>query len=127
MKGAGIGYSGGHQLWLCTAPYGIPAAGAAGRLHDAGIRVNFLDDPPDIAEPALRIGVNEPAWLGLRPGDAPELAAIMAAAILGTGQSRELAARTAALRSRLPGHPVPGPLRDLARQVVQAALGGVLP
>lgn len=124
-EGADIGYSRGHQLWLRTAPHGIPAAAAAGRLHDAGIRVNFLDDLPGIAEPALRIGVNEPAWLGLQPRDIPELAAIMAAAIRGTQSAHELASRTASLRSRLPGHPVPGPLRNLARQVIHAALGGI--
>jgi glycine/serine hydroxymethyltransferase len=124
-EGAEFGYSRGHQLWLRTAPHGIPAAGAAGRLHDAGIRVNFLDDLPGIAEPALRIGVNEPAWLGLQPADAPELAAIMAAAILGTQPARELAARTASLRGRLPGHPVPAPLRDLVHKVIRAAFGNV--
>ena len=125
-EGAELGYSRGHQLWLRTAPHGISAADAAGRLHDAGIRVNFLDDLPGITEPALRIGVNEPAWLGLQPAHAPELAAIMGAAILGTQPPRELSTRTASLRRRLPGHPVPGPLRGLARQVIQAAFGDVL-
>lgn len=125
-EGAAFGYSGGHQLWLRTAPHGIPAADAAGRLYEAGIRVNFLDDLPGIAEPALRIGVNEAAWLGLQPGDVPELAAIMAAAILGTQPSGELAARTASLRGRLPGSPVPGPLRGLGRQALEAAVGGIL-
>jgi glycine/serine hydroxymethyltransferase len=125
-EGASFGYSKGHQLWLRTAPHGVSAATAAGRLHDAGIRVNFLDDLPGIAEPALRIGVNEPAWLGLQPGDAPELAAIIADAILGTQPARELAARTASLRGRLRGHPVPGTLRGLARQVIQAAFGDAL-
>jgi glycine hydroxymethyltransferase len=125
-EGAAFGYSRGHQLWLRTAPHGIPAADAAGRLYDAGIRVNFLDDLPGIAGPALRIGVNEAAWLGLQPGDAPELAAIMADAIHGTQPSSELAARTASLRGRLPGSPAPGPLRDLGRQALAAALGGIL-
>jgi len=125
-EGVSFGYSRGHQLWLRTAPHGIPAADAAGRLYDAGVRVNFLGDLPGIAEPALRIGVNEAAWLGLQPGDVPELADIMADAILGTQPSSALAARTASLRGRLPGSPVPGPPRDLGHQVVTAALGGIL-
>lgn len=124
-EGGEFGYSHGHQLWLRTGPHGIPAADAAGRLHDAGIRVNFLDDLPGIPEPALGIGTNEPAWLGLRPGDTPELAAIMGAAILGTRPARELAAQTASLRRRIPGHQVPDLLRDLTRQVIQAAFGTI--
>ncbi|WP_239331287.1 hypothetical protein [Frankia sp. CiP3] len=125
-EGATFGYSKGHQLWLRTAPHGIPAADAAGRLHDAGIRVNFLNDLPGIREPALRIGVNEPTWLGLQPGDMPELASIMTRAILGTGPSHELAAHTASLRHRLPGSSVPEPLRDLAFTTLQTTFGGPL-
>lgn len=125
-EGATFGYSKGHQLWLRTAPHGIPAAAAAGRLHDAGILVNFLDDLPGIPEPALRIGVNELTWLGLQPDDIPELASIMTRAILGTAASRELAAHTARLRHRLPRSPIPDPLRDLAVTLLQTVFGGVV-
>jgi glycine hydroxymethyltransferase len=125
-EGAAFGYSKGHQLWVRTAPHGVAAADAAGRLHEAGIRVNFLTDLPGISEPALRIGLNEPTWLGLRPADVPELASIMTGAILAARPPRELAARTARLRRRLPGSPVPASLRDLARVILQAAFSGIL-
>jgi hypothetical protein len=47
----------------------------------------------------------------------------MTHAMLGTGPSRELAARTAGLRHRLPGSPVRESLRDLAFATLQAAFG----
>jgi glycine hydroxymethyltransferase len=125
-EGGEFGYSKGHQLWVRTAPHGIAASDAAGRLHEAGIRVNFLTDLPGITEPALRIGLNEPTWLGLRLDDVPELAGIMAAAVFATRPPRELAARTESLRRKLPASPVPGPLRDLAFTAIQVAFSGII-
>jgi glycine hydroxymethyltransferase len=122
-EGAAFGYSKGHQLWVRTADQGVEAADAAGRLAAAGIRVNFLTDLPGIGEPALRLGLNEPTWLGLQPGDIPELSSIMTAAIFATLPHRDLAERTAALRSRLPANHVPPSLRDLTRQILHAAIG----
>jgi glycine hydroxymethyltransferase len=124
-EGAGFGYSHGHQLWIRTAPHGVTAADAAGRLHVAGIRVNFLTDLPGIDEPALRLGVNEATWLGLQPEDTAELAAITTAAILAARPARELAARTAALRARLPGSPCPPSLRQLTRQIIEAVFDDI--
>jgi glycine hydroxymethyltransferase len=125
-EGVQFGYSKGHQLWVRTAPHGISASDAAGRLHRAGIRVNFLTDLPGITEPALRIGLNEPTWLGLQADDIPELATIMTAAVFATRPSRELAARTHSLRCSLHASPMPGPLRDLASLTVHAAFGGII-
>jgi glycine hydroxymethyltransferase len=122
-EGAAFGYSKGHQLWVRTAVHGVTAADAAGRLAAAGIRVNFLTDLPGISEPALRLGLNEPTWLGLQTGDMPELASIMTAAIFATRPHRDLAERTAALRSRLPASHVPPALRELTRQILRTALG----
>jgi hypothetical protein len=50
----------------------------------------------------------------------------MTDAILAARPPRELAARTARLRRRLPGSPVPASLRDLARVILQAAFSGIL-
>lgn len=124
-EGARFGYSQGHQLWIRTATHDITAAEAAGRLHDAGLRVNFLTDLPGIDEPALRLGVNEATWLGLTPNDTPELAAIIAAAIHAARPARELAARTAGLRARLPGSPCPPGLRQFTQQIIQAVFGDI--
>ncbi len=50
----------------------------------------------------------------------------MTEAILAARPPRELAARTADLRRRLPGNPVPAALRDLARVILQSAFSGIL-
>jgi len=122
-EGAAFGYSKGHQLWVRTAARGIAAADAAGRLAAAGIHVNFLTDLPAISEPALRLGLNEPTWLGLQPGDIPELASIMTAAIFATRPHRDLAERTAALRTRLRGNHMPPSLHELSQQVFRVTIG----
>jgi len=124
-EGAAFGYSKGHQLWVRTEVHGIAAAEAAGRLAAAGIHVNFLTDLPAISEPALRIGLNEPTWLGLQPADIPELASIMTAAIFATSPHRDLAERAAALRSGLPGNHIPPSLHGLSRQILHATIGGL--
>lgn len=124
-EGAAFGYSHGHQLWIRTAPRGISAAHAAGRLYEAGIRANFLTDLPGIAEPALRLGVNEATWLGLTPAHTAELAGIITTATLATCPTRELAARVAALRSSLPGDTCPPGILELARQVLRSVFGEI--
>jgi hypothetical protein len=50
----------------------------------------------------------------------------MAEAILAPRPPRRLAARTARLRRRLPGVPVPTSQRELARAILQAAFTGIL-
>jgi glycine hydroxymethyltransferase len=124
-EGGAFGYSKGHQLWIRTEPHGIAAAEAAGRLAAAGIHVNFLTDLPAISEPALRLGLNEPTWLGLQPGDIPELASIMTAAIFATRPHRDLAERTAVLRGRLPGCHIPPSLHELSQEILHAAIGTI--
>jgi glycine hydroxymethyltransferase len=99
VVGEDFGYTAGHQLWIRTHPLGISSAEAAQRLYEAGIHVNFLNDLP-VGEEALRVGLNEATWQGLTSADMPELASIMAAAILScsaVGQhhgSDSLAGRT---------------------------------
>ncbi len=124
-EGAAFGYSHGHQLWIRTAPHGISAAHAAGRLYEGGIRTNFLTDLPGITEPALRLGVNEATWLGLTPAHTAELAGIITTAILTARPARELAARVAALRSRLPGDTCPPGIQELARQILRSVFGEI--
>jgi glycine hydroxymethyltransferase len=124
-EGAAFGYSHGHQLWIRTAPHGISAAHAAGRLHEAGIRTNFLTDLPGIAEPALRLGVNEATWLGLTPAGTAELADIITTATLTSRPARELAARVAALRSHLPGDTCPPDILEPARQIIRSVFGKI--
>ena len=124
-EGAAFGYSHGHQLWIRTAPHGISAAHAAGRLYEGGIRTNFLTDLPGITEPALRLGVNEATWLGLTPAHTAELAGIITTAILTVRPARELAARVAALRSRMPGDTSPPGIQELARQILRSVFGEI--
>jgi hypothetical protein len=49
----------------------------------------------------------------------------MTEAIFATRPPGELAARTAALRNRLPGDRMPSGLRELARQIIQAVFGDI--
>ena len=120
-EGAAFGFSRGHQLWVRTAPHGIPAATAADRLYAAGIRTNFLTDLPRIGEPALRLGVNEATWLGLTPADMPDLADIITGAVLGDRPPHHYADQVAELRNRHPPTPLPPDLRRVAAQIYRAA------
>jgi glycine hydroxymethyltransferase len=97
VVGAEFGYSRGHQLWIRTEPR-LPARQAAERLYRAGIRVNWLTDLP-LPDPALRLGLAEATWLGLAPGDMPELADIITTALATPDRADELATRTATLRA----------------------------
>lgn len=122
-QGASFGFSRGHQLWIRTAPYGVPARVAAERLYRAGIRANVLHGLPGIAEPALRLGVNEATWLGMTARHVPELGDIIAAAVLGRRPEDELAGRVAALRRGLSAARPAGEARALARELIRLVLG----
>ena len=93
------GFSAGHQLWLDTAAEGLPAQVASDRLYAAGLRVNF-QPLPGLCMPAVRVGLNEATYRGLREPEIGELADIFVLAIGMQAPSAGLAARTAELRSR---------------------------
>lgn len=86
------GFSAGHQLWVRTAPLGVDAFAAGDRLGAAGLRVNAFPGLPGVDEPALRIGLNEAARIGLPVERAGRLAEAFVAAFEG---------RTAPARSAL--------------------------
>lgn len=100
VQAAERGFTAGHQLWLRPALVGVDARVVGERLYQAGVRVNVLDDLPRIPEPALRIGVNEPTWLGLGPNDLEELAEVFTAAVFGKRATALLRTQVAALRRR---------------------------
>ena len=100
VEAADRGFTAGHQLWVRPVRVGVDAAVAADRLYQAGIRVNVLDDLPHIPEPALRVGVNEPTWLGLGAQEVEELAWVFAATVLGRRPLARLRAQITALRRR---------------------------
>ena len=93
-------FSCGHQLWIRTSPSGVDAYLAGDRLYQAGIRVNAFPELPGIPERVIRIGVNEATFHGLELDDMRELAEIFVAAVLDQKDSKQLAARVAALRAR---------------------------
>jgi glycine hydroxymethyltransferase len=103
-RGVGVvaaerGFSGGHQLWIRTAPDGIDAYAASDRLYRAGIRVNAFPELPGIAERAIRIGVNEATYHGLQPADMTTLADVFAAAVFDREPGEALAEQVARLRA----------------------------
>lgn len=91
------GFTACHQIWLRTAPLGIPAALASDRLAAAGFLVNALPDLPGLPEPALRVGVNEMTYFGVTDQDVNVLADLFLAAL--TGENPEtVAPRVEAVR-----------------------------
>jgi glycine hydroxymethyltransferase len=101
-EAAADGYSGGHQLWVRTSPAGVPATLAAERLDRAGIRVNVLTDLPGMhGEPALRLGLAEATYLGLRPRELPLVAELVTDAVHARRPTTVLARQVAALRRSL--------------------------
>jgi glycine hydroxymethyltransferase len=100
VAAADRGFSAGHQLWLDIEADGIPAVAAADRLARAGLRVNVATDLPGFTRRALRLGLNEPTFHGMRGPETDELAEIFAAAVRGRAPAAGLARRVAALRRR---------------------------
>lgn len=88
----------------------------------------MLDDLPRIPEPALRVGVNEPTWLGLGPGELEELAEVLTAAVLGRRPADLLRAQVAALRRRTHSpyqFPIDqGPVGELVEALLDLAVTG---
>ncbi|WP_214324850.1 helix-turn-helix domain-containing protein [Nonomuraea sediminis] len=126
VEAAGRGFTAGHQIWLDTQAVGLPARVAADRLYAAGLRVNF-QDLPGIAHQALRVGLNEPTYRGLRGGDMDELAGIFADAVRAERSPGELAARTARLRAARRSSPAfPVESDPLAETALRLCLGALL-
>jgi glycine/serine hydroxymethyltransferase len=110
------GFSGGHQLWLDIEQLGISARDASERLFATGIRVNFLPDMPGFGpREAIRLGLNEATYHGLRPGEMATLGAAMSAAIRAEESPEVLRATVEALRETASQHgePIPRPSQDL--------------
>jgi hypothetical protein len=97
------GFSAGHQLWLDTEADGVSALRASDRLFEAGLRVNVAPELPGFTRKAVRIGLNEPTYRGLRGPDVDELAEIFVQALHGRARAADLARWVAGLRRRCAG------------------------
>jgi glycine/serine hydroxymethyltransferase len=100
LAAADRGFSAGHQLWLDTEADGLPAMQASDRLFAAGLRVNVAPELPGFAHRAVRIGVNEPTFHGLRGADIDDLAEVFVLAMRAQVPPSDLASRVADLRNR---------------------------
>lgn len=94
------GYSHGHQLWIDTAAIGLDGMSVSARLAAAGLRVNVLPDLPGLNHPAIRLGLNEATYHGLRRSDIHELAGVFAAAVFDAAPADQLRKRVADLRGK---------------------------
>lgn len=103
VAAADRGFSAGHQLWLDTEADGIPAMRASDRLFEAGLRVNVAPELPGFSRRAIRVGLNEPTYRGLRGPDVDELADIFVKAMRAQTPAADLARRVAGLRRRCAG------------------------
>ncbi len=103
VAAADRGFSAGHQLWLDTEADGMPAMRASDRLYEAGLRVNVAPELPGFTRRAIRIGMNEPTYRGLRGPEVDELAEIFVQAMRGQARPASLARQVAGLRRRCAG------------------------
>lgn len=81
VEGKQRGFTEGHQIWAATESLGVNTYLASQLLYDSNMRVNVLDDIPNMDGWTLRLGTNEITRAGAVPSDMVELAQIMKAAV----------------------------------------------
>jgi glycine hydroxymethyltransferase len=99
------GFTTSHQFALVAAPYGGGQA-AAKRLRRANLLACGIGLPlPPVAAAVngLRLGTPEIVRLGMGAGDMPELAALIARALLGKASPESIAPEVTAFRARFQG------------------------
>lgn len=79
------GFTASHQIWMRSDGLGVDAPAAAQRLFAAGIRINNLGWMPGFNGPALRVGVNEATYHGLREAEMERLGELFTRVARGRG------------------------------------------
>jgi glycine hydroxymethyltransferase len=109
VYGSGFGFTECHQVFIDVAEIMDPRD-AAGRLLEAGIRMNAIDIP-QLRRGGLRAGLQELTRRGLDEPGARGVAGIVAAAVRGDGDPVALRTRSRSIVERLTWTPSP---RDAA-------------